>query len=46
MLSCSPSLAGRGKDNPANMSDVVHPDCELVIPESIPTEAPSGEPTR
>ena len=28
------------------MSDVVHPDCELVVPESIPTETPSGEPKR
>jgi hypothetical protein len=27
---------GWGKDNPANMRDVLHPDCELVVPDSIP----------
>jgi ketosteroid isomerase-like protein len=29
-------FAGWGKDNPANMSEVLHPDCELVVPDSIP----------
>ena len=29
-------FAGWGKDNPANMRDVLHPDCELVIPDSVP----------
>ncbi len=29
-------FAGWGKDNPANMRDLLHPDCELVVPESIP----------
>ena len=30
------AFAGWGKDNPANMRDVLHPECELVVPESIP----------
>ncbi len=30
------AFAGWGKDNPANMRDILHPDCELVVPESIP----------
>ncbi len=30
------AFAGWGKDNPANMRDVLHPDCELVVPDSIP----------
>ena len=30
------AFAGWGKDNPANMRDVMHPDCELVVPDSIP----------
>jgi ketosteroid isomerase-like protein len=30
------AFAGWGKDNPANMSDVLHPDCELVVPDSLP----------
>lgn len=29
-------FAGWGKDNPANMRDLLHPECELVVPESIP----------
>lgn len=29
-------FAGWGKDNPANMQDLLHPDCELIVPESIP----------
>ncbi|HVD58418.1 MAG TPA: nuclear transport factor 2 family protein [Thermoleophilaceae bacterium] len=30
------AFAGWGKDNPANMADLLHPDCELVVPESLP----------
>jgi ketosteroid isomerase-like protein len=30
------AFAGWGEDNPANMRDVLHPDCELVVPESVP----------
>jgi hypothetical protein len=30
------AFAGWGKDDPANMRDVLHPDCELVVPESVP----------
>jgi ketosteroid isomerase-like protein len=30
------AFAGWGKDNPANMRDVLHPDCELVVPDSVP----------
>jgi uncharacterized protein len=29
-------FAGWGKDNPSNMSEVLHPDYELVVPDSIP----------
>jgi hypothetical protein len=28
-------FAGWGKDKPANMRDLLHPDCELVVPDSI-----------
>ena len=30
------AFAGWGKDNPANMREILHPDCELVVPDSIP----------
>ena len=30
------AFAGWGKDDPANMRDVLHPDCELVVPDSVP----------
>jgi hypothetical protein len=30
------AFAGWGKDNPADMRDVLHPDCELVVPDWIP----------
>ena len=30
------AFVGWGKGSPANMRDVLHPDCELVVPESIP----------
>jgi ketosteroid isomerase-like protein len=30
------AFAGWGKDKPANMREVLHPRCELVVPESIP----------
>ena len=30
------AFAGWGKDNPANMRDLLHPDCELVVPDSVP----------
>jgi len=30
------AFAGWGKDEPANMSDVLAPDCELIVPESVP----------
>jgi ketosteroid isomerase-like protein len=30
------AFAGWGKDEPANMRDVLAPDCELVVPDSIP----------
>lgn len=29
-------LKGWGKDNPANMRELFSPDCELVVPESMP----------
>jgi ketosteroid isomerase-like protein len=29
-------FAGWGKEDPANMRDVLHSDCELVVPDSIP----------
>jgi ketosteroid isomerase-like protein len=30
------AFAGWGKDNPAGMRELLHPDCELVVPESLP----------
>lgn len=30
------AFAGWGKDDPANMRDVLDPDCELIVPDSIP----------
>ena len=30
------AFAGWGRDNPANMRDILHPDCELIVPESLP----------
>jgi ketosteroid isomerase-like protein len=30
------AFAGWGKDRPANLRDILHPDCELVVPESLP----------
>lgn len=30
------AFAGWGKDEPANMRDVLAPDCEMVVPDSIP----------
>jgi ketosteroid isomerase-like protein len=30
------AFSGWGRDNPANMRDVLHPDCELVVPDSVP----------
>jgi hypothetical protein len=30
------AFAGWGKDNPAAMRDLLHPDCELVVPDSLP----------
>jgi ketosteroid isomerase-like protein len=30
------AFAGWGKDEPANMREILHPDCELVVPESLP----------
>ena len=30
------AFAGWGRDNPANLRDLLHPDCELVVPDSIP----------
>src|SRR5207244_5726933 len=38
------AFAGWGKDNPANMRDVLLPDCELVVPDSVRMEAPFGAP--
>jgi ketosteroid isomerase-like protein len=29
------AFAGWGKDNPANMADLLDPDCELIVPDSI-----------
>ena len=29
-------FAGWGKDNPAGLRELLHPDCELVVPESLP----------
>jgi ketosteroid isomerase-like protein len=31
------AFAGWGKNDPANMRDVLHPDCELVVPDSVPS---------
>jgi hypothetical protein len=31
----APGFAGWGKEDPANMRDVLHSDCELVVPDSI-----------
>jgi len=31
------AFAGWGRDNPANLREVLHPDCELVMPDSIPS---------
>jgi ketosteroid isomerase-like protein len=30
------AFAGWGRDNPANLRELLHPDCELVVPESLP----------
>jgi ketosteroid isomerase-like protein len=30
------AFAGWGKDNPANMADLLSDDCELIVPDSIP----------
>ena len=30
------AFAGWGRDNSANLRDLLHPDCELVVPDSIP----------
>ena len=30
------AFAGWGKDKPANLRELLHPDCELVVPDSIP----------
>jgi uncharacterized protein len=30
------AFAGWGKDRPANMRELLHPDCVLVVPDSIP----------
>jgi uncharacterized protein len=30
------AFAGWGKDDPAHLRDILHPDCELVVPDSIP----------
>ena len=30
------AFAGWGKDKPANLRELLHPDCELVVPESLP----------
>lgn len=30
------AFAGWGRDSPANLRDLLHPDCELVVPDSIP----------
>ena len=29
-------FTGWGKDNPANMRHILHPDCELIVPDSVP----------
>jgi len=29
------AFAGWGEDNPANIREGLHPDCELVVPDSI-----------
>lgn len=30
------AFAGWGKDDPANMREILAPDCELIVPDSIP----------
>lgn len=30
------AFAGWGRDNPAHLRDILHPDCELVVPDSLP----------
>jgi ketosteroid isomerase-like protein len=30
------AFAGWGRDNPANLRDILHPDCELTVPDSLP----------
>jgi uncharacterized protein len=30
------AFAGWGRDNPANLRELLHPDCELVVPDSLP----------
>jgi hypothetical protein len=30
------AFAGWGRDNPAGMREILHPDCELIVPDSIP----------
>jgi hypothetical protein len=30
------AFAGWGRDNPGNMRDILHPDCELSVPDSVP----------
>jgi uncharacterized protein len=30
------AFAGWSKDNPAGMPDILHQDCELIVPDSIP----------
>ena len=30
------AFAGWGKDNPANLHEILDPDCELVVPDSLP----------
>ena len=30
------AFAGWGRDNAANLRELLHPDCELVVPDSIP----------
>jgi uncharacterized protein len=30
------AFAGWGQDNPANMREILAPDCELIVPDSIP----------
>ena len=30
------AFAGWDRDNPANLRELLHPDCELVVPDSLP----------